>query len=362
MCSTRIQTKIRAVGLLSGGLDSTLAVKLMLEQGIEVHAINFTSPFCTCTPKNAECAAVVTAVRQLGGIPFKRVLLGDEYLEVVRNPKHGYGSGINPCLDCRIMKIRKAGEYMREIGAAFLFTGEVLGQRPMSQHRKAIEIIDRESGFQGYILRPLSAAHFRPTVPEREGWVNRSKLLGISGRSRKKQISLAAEKGIQDYPCPAGGCLLTDKHFSDKMHDYFRFTERPSIKDMPLLNVGRHLRLKSGDKIIVARNESECKMLKKLYRENDHLLVPRDFSGPVVILQGSSIEAAVERMLLYTKKPVDPTDRIMYSYGGKTHIVSLDEIWCKSTHAWEINRREYNAMAWGHEDTVKRREKIIRMR
>ncbi len=171
MTSTRKKTRIKAVGLLSGALDSTLAAKLMLEQDIEVYAINFTSPFCTCTPKRAGCASVVTAVKELGGIPPIRVALGNEYLEIVRNPKHGYGSEMNPCIDCRIIEVRKAGEYMLELGAFFLFTGEVLGQRPMSQHRAALKLIDRESGFEGSIVRPLSARLLPPTIPEKEGWV-----------------------------------------------------------------------------------------------------------------------------------------------------------------------------------------------
>ena len=320
------KTKIKAVGLLSGGLDSTIAAKLMLEQGIEVYAINFTSPFCTCTPKKAGCAAVVTAVRQLGGITLKRIALGEEYLEIVRNPKHGYGSGMNPCIDCRIMKIQKAGEYMRRIGASFLFTGEVLGQRPMSQHRRAIEMIDRESRFQKYILRPLSAAHFEPTIPEQERWVDRSKLLGISGRSRKTQISLASAKGIRDYPCPAGGCLLTDKNFADRMRDYFTFTTHPTIRDIALLKVGRHFRLDSGDKVIVARNRQECKIVKNLCREGDHLLVPLDFSGPSVILKGSSLEGALEKMLEYTKRSVQENACVTHLYRGKSKSLSLKAI------------------------------------
>jgi len=186
--------QIMAIELLSGGLGSTLAAKLMLEEGIEVYAINFTSPFCTCTPKSTGCAAAVSAVKELGDITLKRVALKDEYLEIVRNPHHGYGAGMNPCIDCRILKIKKAKEYMKQIDASFLFTGEVLGQRPMSQYRRALEIIDKESGALGYILRPLSAAHFKPTIPEQKGWVDRSRLLGISGRSRKIQITLAAEK------------------------------------------------------------------------------------------------------------------------------------------------------------------------
>lgn len=328
-----MKTNIKAVGLLSGGLDSTLAAKLMLEQGVEVYAINFTSPFCTCTPKKAGCAAVISAVKGLGNVPLRRVQLQDEYLEMVRKPKFGYGSGMNPCIDCRIMKVQKAGEYMREIGASFLFTGEVLGQRPMSQHKRAMDIIDRESGLQGYILRPLSAAHLEATLPDQEGWVDRRRLLGIRGRSRKTQISLAAEKGIRDYPCPAGGCLLTDKHFSDNMRDYFLFAKRPSMKDIPLLKSGRHFRLESGDKVIVARDAQECKMLQNLCTESDHLLVPLDFSGPAVILQGSSLETAVEKMLQYTKRSFQENARITHWYKGKEKILSLGEIVRKTSHS-----------------------------
>ncbi len=316
--------KIKAVGLLSGGLDSTLAAKLMIEQqGIEIYAINFTSPFCTCTPKSAGCAAVITAIRELGNIPLKQVAFRDEYLEMVRNPKHGYGSGMNPCIDCRIMKIQRAGEYMSEIGASFLFTGEVLGQRPMSQHRNALDIIDRESGLKGYILRPLSAEHFEPTIPERTGLVDRSRLLGISGRSRKTQISMAAQKGIKDYPCPAGGCLLTDRHFSEKMRDYFTFTENPTVRDISLIKIGRHFRLNNGSKIVVARNNHECKMLENLIRRRDHLLVPKDFAGPTVLLSGTTLDSAVEKMLRYTKKPVKQEARITHLHDGKKETISV---------------------------------------
>jgi tRNA U34 2-thiouridine synthase MnmA/TrmU len=317
--------RTKAVGLLSGGLDSTLAAKLMIEQRVEVYAINFTSLFCTCTPKKSGCAAVVSAVKRLGNIPLKQVTLRDEYLEMVRNPKHGYGSGMNPCIDCRIMKIQKAGEYMRNIGAAFLFTGEVLGQRPMSQHKRALDIIDRESGLKGFILRPLSAAQLEPTIPEIAGLVDRSKLLGISGRSRKKQISLAADKGIIDYPCPAGGCLLTDRNFADKMRDYFTFTKQPTVRDIPLLKIGRHFRLPKGDKIIVARNQYECKSLKNLCRKSDHLLVPIDFKGPTAIIQGSSFHAAIGKIFHYTKGSVQKTARLAHYYRGKNKIIYLKD-------------------------------------
>jgi tRNA U34 2-thiouridine synthase MnmA/TrmU len=324
--------RARAVGLLSGGLDSTLAAKLMLEQGIEVYAVNFSSPFCTCTPKNAGCAAVVTAVKGLGNIPLKQVALRDEYIEMVQKPKHGYGSEMNPCLDCRILKIQKAGEYMRQIDASFLFTGEVLGQRPMSQHKRALDVIDRESGLQGCILRPLSAAQLEPTIPEVNGLIDRSKLLGISGRSRKKQISLAADKAIKDYPCPAGGCLLTDRHFADKMRDYFAFTKQPSVRDMALLKIGRHFRLVNGDKIIVARNEYECKMMKNIHFEKAHLLVPFDFSGPSVILQGSSLDHAIEKIIRYSKGAVKTTARLTHLFQGKNCMVNVGDYVEKCTN------------------------------
>jgi len=317
-----LNRRTRAIGLLSGGLDSTLAAKLMLEQGIEVLAANFTSPFCTCTPKKAGCAAVVTAVKQLGGIRLKQFALREEYLEMVRNPKHGYGSALNPCIDCRIMKIKKAGEYMQKVGADFLFTGEVLGQRPMSQHKWALALIDRDSGFQGLILRPLSARYLEPTLPETTGLVDRGKLLDLSGRSRKPQISLAAEKNIRDYPCPAGGCLLTDKNFASRLKDYFVYTDKPRMRDMPLLKIGRHFRLPGDDKIIVARNEQECRQLKNIFVEGSHLLEPLNFSGPTVLLQGSAIEAAIVKMLHYTNRLVPEPARISHRYGGKNKVIS----------------------------------------
>jgi len=296
--------RTKAVGLLSGGLDSTLAAKVLIDQGIDVHAINFVSPFCTCTPKSAGCASVLTAIRQLGDIPLKRIALGDEYLEMVRNPKHGYGRGMNPCIDCRIMKIRKAAEYMREIGAQFLFTGEVLGQRPMSQHRRAIEIIDRESGVADVILRPLSARVLPVTAPERNGWVNRDSLLAISGRSRKPQIALASQKGINDYRCPAGGCLLTDANFSMRLRDYFEHIDTPSCADIPILKTGRHFRLDNGDKVIVARDEQEGVRLLQLRREGSTVLAPCNFSAPVVILEGTDEASAFKKLREFTKRTI----------------------------------------------------------
>ncbi|OGV70455.1 MAG: hypothetical protein A2283_19100 [Lentisphaerae bacterium RIFOXYA12_FULL_48_11] len=311
--------KTKAVGLLSGGLDSTLAARLMLEQGIEVHAINFWSPFCTCTAKSAGCPAVITAIKQLGDITLKRVAMGDEYLEMIRKPKHGYGRGMNPCIDCRIMKLKISVEYMREIGASFLFTGEVLGQRPMSQYHAAFDIIDRKSGLGGLILRPLSAAYLKPTVPEQKGWVDRTKLLNIEGRSRKKQISLASGMGINDYPCPAGGCLLADCIFGERVRDYFARVEKPSINDIPLLKTGRHRKMPNGDIVITARDENEGNTLLKIARPSDHLLVP-DFPGPVVVLQGIDVIGSIRILLEYTKKDVPQNATVKHVFNGNNEI------------------------------------------
>ncbi len=249
--------KTKAVGLLSGGLDSSLAVKLLVDQGVEVVAYNLRTPFCTCEAKGG-CGAAATAARM--GVELVTEFASDEYVEVVKRPRHGRGRALNPCVDCRIFILKRAKELMRRRGAAFCFTGEVLGQRPMSQHRRALALIEKEAGLEGKILRPLSAQLFKPTEAEREGLVDRAKLLDIRGRSRKKQITLAAELGVTDYPCPAGGCLLTDKNFAARLADAFAHGE-DGLVDINLLKVGRHFRLPSGAKAVVGRNEGENKKL-----------------------------------------------------------------------------------------------------
>jgi tRNA-specific 2-thiouridylase len=252
--------KRKAVGLLSGGLDSSLALKIILDLGFEVVALNLKTPFCLCD-SNGKCHSQEIADKF--GVPVKRVFGGEDYLEIVKNPKHGYGKNMNPCLDCRIYLFSKAKKLMEEIGADFVFTGEVLGQRPMSQRKDAMNLIEREAGMKGRILRPLSAKLLSPTIPEKEGMVNREKLLEIQGRSRKRQLSLAREFSIEEYSCPAGGCLLTDANFSRKINESFKHNEN-SLRHMYLLKIGRHFRLPNSNKLIVGRDQEENELLMQL--------------------------------------------------------------------------------------------------
>jgi tRNA U34 2-thiouridine synthase MnmA/TrmU len=279
----------KALALLSGGLDSTLAIKLILEQDLEVEAVNFVSPFCLC--ERGGCGAPEVAKRF--GIPLKIVNVGKNYLKIVRNPKHGYGKNMNPCIDCRIFMMKRAKGYAREIGASFIFTGEVLDERPMSQHFKALKLIEEEAGLTGRVLRPLSAKLLPETAMEKKGIIDRQKLLDVHGRSRKKQIELAKRYGIKDYPCPAGGCLLTYKEFANKVRDLFAHRKNVTLKDIALLKVGRHFRF-GQNKIIVGRNESENKALAKMKLPNDYQLEVPDCGSPITILQGTKTEKAVE--------------------------------------------------------------------
>ena len=234
---------MKAVALFSGGLDSTLAIKVIKEQGIDIVALNFMSPFCRCD-RSSGCNSAILDMAQELEVECKRMFLGDEYLNIVKTYQSGYGKNMNPCIDCRILKFSLGKQFMQEINASFLISGEVLGQRPMSQHRQALSLIDKEAKIEGIILRPLSAKLFEPTIAETKGWVDRRKLLDISGRSRKPQMQLAEDFNISDYPCPAGGCLLTDPEFSKRIKDVLAHDDL-SIKNIEIIKTGRFFRLSS---------------------------------------------------------------------------------------------------------------------
>ena len=279
---------MKALALLSGGLDSILATKLVLDQGIEVVAVKFILPV---TSEKKDYADEVT--KKLG-IPLIRVEVGNEYLEVVRNPRYGYGSGMNPCIDCRIYMLREAKRIANEVGASFIVTGDVLGERPMSQHRRALELMEKEAGLENLIVRPLSAKLLPETIPEHEGWIDRSKLLDIKGRSRKRQIALAETFGLHDdYPSPSGGCLLTYKEFAARVKDLLEHKENVTMRDLSVLKIGRHFRL-GASKIIVGRNEEENKLLVALKNPEDYLFEVPGFGSPITILEGSKRKEAIE--------------------------------------------------------------------
>jgi tRNA-uridine 2-sulfurtransferase len=303
--------KVKGLALLSGGLDSSLAAKLLLNQGIEVTAIHVVSPFCVYEKRGCGASG---AAEQLG-IPLKVLNVGQDYLKVVRKPKYGYGKNINPCVDCRIFILKKAKKYAKEIGASFIFTGEVLDERPMSQHFRAMKIIEEEAGLKGKILRPLSAKLLPETFMEKKGMVDREKLLDIRGRSRKRQIKLAAELNIKDYPSPAGGCLLTCKEYAEKLRDLFNNTKKCSIEDISFLRVGRHFRF-GKNKLIIGRNEKENRLLTEKKTQNDYYFEVPDVGSPTTILRGTKTKDAIRTAAELTAFYSDAkSEKVTVSFG-----------------------------------------------
>ena len=269
--------KVQALGLCSGGLDSIMSAIVLRKQGIIVEWITFETPFFSSV--RAKKAAAMT------GIPLTVSRITRIYLEMLKNPPCGYGKHMNPCMDCHALMFRLAGDVMKEKGLDFLFSGEVLGQRPMSQTKSSLQYVEKHSGFKGYILRPLSAKKLPETIPEKEGWVNREMLLGISGRSRKAQIKLAREFGVTDYPAPAGGCLLTDKGYSYRLKDLLEHQDTHAERDFQLLKYGRHLRLGKDIKIIVGRTKKDNEIIVTYYnRDSDTILKAKKYPGPTVLI------------------------------------------------------------------------------
>ncbi|NLK35397.1 MAG: tRNA 4-thiouridine(8) synthase ThiI [Gracilibacteraceae bacterium] len=267
----------KALALVSGGLDSILAARLIQMQGIEVIGICFTSAFFGS--KNAEKMAAQIEM------PLIVVDFTEEHLKMTKDPKHGYGKNMNPCIDCHAMMLNYAGKMLEELNADFLITGEVLNQRPMSQNKKSLDIVRKESGFEDKILRPLCALNLPPTKMEMDGLVDRTKLLGISGKSRKQQIELAKQWGIKDYPSPAGGCMLTEPQFAKRLRDlYSHGKEKVEPIDIKLLRIGRHMRISPDARLICTRNESEYGPLMELVKDEYLIFDTADCSGSTAVL------------------------------------------------------------------------------
>ena len=281
------EKKKKVVALLSGGLDSQLAIKMMQEQGFDVSAVAIKTPFCDFDCGRG-CGFEIRERADDLDVNLKTVYLGDEYIEMLKHPKHGIGAGFNPCIDCRSMMFDAAKKHMEEIGAEFIISGEVLGQRPMSQHAPALRTIENESDLVGKIVRPLSAALLPETDPEKDGLIKRENLGMIRGRTRRGQLDMAKKYGIENPPNAGGGCLLTEPHFGIKAKDLFSHTKNPTINDIDLLKIGRHFRLDEETKFIVGRNKDENEMIKAIALPGDILLEAKDFVGPVSILRGSN--------------------------------------------------------------------------
>lgn len=305
----------KALLLLSGGLDSALALRLMLEQGIDVIGVHFVSLFFR-SPWAVKIASEY-------GVPLLEIDITEEILQLLKSPPHGFGSQMNPCIDCHILMLRKAKELMEKVGASFVATGEVLDERPMSQNKGALKIVERESGLEGLLLRPLSAKLLPPTIPEMEGLVDREKLLDIKGRSRKRQMELAEKWGIKDYPSPAGGCLLTDPQFARRLKDLMD-NEELNSDNVQLLKLGRHFRLGKGVKLVVGRNKEENEKIRELLKEGDIFLSPYNYKGPSALIRGKvkkeDIELAGRILARYSDLEEGEKSMVRVSNGGECLI------------------------------------------
>lgn len=313
-------TTNKALVLLSGGLDSTLALKMILDQGLDAEAVHFSTPFCNCD----KCA--VEKAGEDYDLKVHHLFMGQDFLDLLVDPPHGYGSHMNICIDCRIHMLLKAKILAEEIGANYFVTGEVLGQRPFSQRLPAMKLIEREAGLEGKILRPLSAKVLDETIVEQEGLVDREALKGISGRRRIEQMELAEEIGVFDYPCPSGGCLLTDPHFSKRLEEYLVHEGKPSVPDMMLLRLGRHFRI-SGSRVVVGRNIHENNVLGGVAESRGWgTLAVDDFMGPTAIVEDCDVGIVGKVAAItvrYSDAPKGDSVKLTFRHGTTESLESM---------------------------------------
>ena len=320
MNTEKTSSPIKGLGLCSGGLDSMLSALLLQRQGIRVSFISFETPFFSS--ESTRKASLQT------GIPLRTLDITDDYMKMMKNPKAGFGKNMNPCMDCHALMFSKAGEILKKEGFDFLFSGEVAGQRPKSQNKNSLRYVEKNSGFEGLILRPLSAKLLPMTEVEKKGLVNRDALMDISGRSRKIQFQLAKEFGIKEYPAPAGGCLLTDKLFSEKLRDLMETQIVFDKNELHLLKHGRHFRLDSRTKVIVGRSQQDNELLMTYYqKQKDVLFKHSTLPGPDVILTGTAspenIETAASICAAYTKSPEGETTPIRLMKNGISNMIMV---------------------------------------
>jgi len=306
---------MKAIALFSGGLDSTLAMKLIIDQGIDVLAVNISTGFGSTKDRREHMQSMCDQV----GAEFKIIDIENEYLQdVLFSPKHGYGKNFNPCIDCHAKMFAVAKRIMEVEGASFLISGEVMGQRPMSQNKDALQMVLDDGDVDGLLLRPMCAKMLKPTIPEEKGWVDRERLEAITGRSRDRQLELAKEIGLEDFESPGGGCLLTDENFSKKMFDFIAHEKDFEVKDIPVMKFGRHLRLSDGAKLVVGRNKEENEHLQNIDNDKYYHLKIVGIPGPHGLLSKNATDAdkelATKIMLSYTK--ANQEDEYAISFDG----------------------------------------------
>lgn len=308
---------VKGIGLLSGGLDSSLAIRVLQDQDIHIIGVSFVTPFFGS--KKAESTAKMLS------IDLRIINISKIHIEMLRSPKHGYGKGMNPCIDCHTLMFREAGKLMEAEKADFLFSGEVLGERPMSQNFQSLMEVANESGYKDFIIRPLSAKLLPETLPEHDGKVDRERLLDFSGRSRKRQVELAKHYGITEYSQPAGGCLLTDPAYSRRLRELMDKKQNFDIRDAELLAIGRHFRLDTGEKIIVGRNQSDNEMLMSLKTDDDVIIDITEYPSPIVMIPNGGSEKAIKKAasicVLYSDSPQEDTVQVSYHYKGRSNVL-----------------------------------------
>ena len=314
-----LKKNIRALGLFSGGLDSIIAVKIIQRQGIEVTGLSFVSPFF-----GAELAKNIAKELNISLIIEDFTV---DHFEIVKNPPHGYGKSMNPCIDCHALMFKRAGRFMEQNDFDFIFTGEVLNERPMSQNRQSLHVVAKISGYEKFIVRPLSAKLLEETELEKQGLLDREALLDIQGRSRKKQILLAEELGLSKYPNPAGGCLLTDQGFSRRLKELLEHNKNPTICDLKLLRFGRHFRISNDTKLIVGRNEQENGIIEKFIVDDSIVLKTESIPGPVCLLIGldasKHFELAARICASYSDSPEDQVCVVNIEKGKKDYKLNV---------------------------------------
>jgi len=303
---------MKAIALFSGGLDSTLAMKLIIDQGIEVLAVNINTGFGSTKDRLEHMQSMCNQV----GAELKVIDIQSEYLQdVLFDPKHGYGKNFNPCIDCHAKMFAVAKRIMEAEGASFLISGEVMGQRPMSQNKDALQTVLNESNCDGLLLRPMSAQRLAATIAEEKGWIDRDKLEGITGRSRDRQLELAKEIGLADFESPGGGCLLTDENFGKKMFDFIKY-DKFEVKDIPVMKFGRHFRLENGAKLVIGRDRDENVHLQNIDNDKYYHIKTVGLPGPHALLSKDASQEdkdlATSAVLTYCKTSAENSYTLSY--------------------------------------------------